>query len=42
LVIYLPKQKILVNADEYNALTAAPTAPLPNPNSYQVNLLNEI
>lgn len=42
LVVYLPKQKILLNADEFNVNAQAPTAPVPNPNGYQVNLLKEI
>jgi glyoxylase-like metal-dependent hydrolase (beta-lactamase superfamily II) len=43
LVAYLPKQKILVEADEYNVLgNPAPTTPAANPNQYQINLLANI
>ena len=43
LIIYLPKQKVLVEADEFNVLgNPAPTTPAPNPNKYQVNLLANI
>jgi len=43
LIVYLPKQKILVEADEYNVLgNPAPTTPAANPNQYQVNLLANI
>lgn len=42
LIVYLPKQKILLNADEFNVAAQAPTAPVPNPNGYQVNLLKEV
>lgn len=42
LIVYLPKQKILLNADEFNVNAQAPTAPVPMPNGYQVNLLKEI
>ncbi len=43
LMAYLPKQKILVEADEYNVLgNPAPTTPAANPNQYQVNLLANI
>ena len=41
LVIYLPKQKILINADEFNVGQPL-SAPLPNPNGYQVNFLKEV
>ncbi|HSP69562.1 MAG TPA: MBL fold metallo-hydrolase [Bryobacteraceae bacterium] len=43
LIAYLPKQKILVEADEYNVLgNPAPTTPAANPNQYQINLLANI
>jgi glyoxylase-like metal-dependent hydrolase (beta-lactamase superfamily II) len=43
LMVYLPKQKVLVEADEFNVLgNPAPTAPAANPNQYQVNLLANI
>ena len=42
LMAYLPKQKILIEADEFNVLNPTPTAPVPNPNQYQVNLLANI
>jgi len=38
----LPKQKVLIEADEFNVLNPIPTAPVPNPNKYQVNLLANI
>lgn len=41
LMAYLPKQKILVEADAYNP--GAPTAPVPNPpNPFTVNLVDNI
>jgi glyoxylase-like metal-dependent hydrolase (beta-lactamase superfamily II) len=42
LMVYLPKQKVLIEADEFNVLNPIPTAPVPNPNKYQVNLLANI
>jgi len=42
LMVYLPKQKALLEADEFNVLNPIPTAPVPNPNQYQVNLLANI
>ena len=42
LIVYLPKQKVLIEADEFNVLNPIPTAPVPNPNQYQVNLLANI
>ncbi len=43
LMVYLPAQKILIEADEYNVLgNPAPTTPAANPNQYQVNLLANI
>jgi glyoxylase-like metal-dependent hydrolase (beta-lactamase superfamily II) len=42
LMAYLPKQKILIEADEFNVLNPIPTAPVPMPNQYQVNLLANI
>jgi len=42
LIVYLPQQKILLNADEFNVGGQAPTAPVDNPNSYQVNLQNQV
>ena len=42
LMAYLPKQKILIEADEFNVLNPVPTAPVANPNQYQVNLLANI
>ncbi|MCU1336163.1 MAG: fold metallo-hydrolase [Bryobacterales bacterium] len=42
LMIYLPAQKTLIEADEFNVLNPIPTAPVPMPNQYQVNLLANI
>jgi glyoxylase-like metal-dependent hydrolase (beta-lactamase superfamily II) len=43
MIAYLPAQKILIEADEYNVLgNPAPTTPAANPNQYQVNLLANI
>ncbi len=43
LMVYLPAQKILIEADEFNVLTnPAPTTPAAMPNQYQVNLLKDI
>jgi glyoxylase-like metal-dependent hydrolase (beta-lactamase superfamily II) len=42
LVVWLPQQKILLNGDEFNVGAAEPTAPVDNPNSYQVNLYNQV
>ncbi|HLH41706.1 MAG TPA: MBL fold metallo-hydrolase [Bryobacteraceae bacterium] len=42
LMIYLPKQKILIEADEFNVPPAPLAAPAPNPNNYQTNLLANI
>jgi hypothetical protein len=42
MMAYLPKQKVLVEADEFNVLNPVPTAPVPMPNQYQVNLLANI
>ncbi len=43
LIVYLPKQKVLIEADEFNVLASpAPTTPATNPNQYQVNLLANI
>jgi hypothetical protein len=42
MVAYLPKQKALIEADEFNVLNPVPTAPVPMPNQYQVNLLANI
>ena len=41
-VVYLPKQKTLIEADEFNVLNPTPTAPVANPNQYQINLLANI
>jgi len=41
LMVYLPKQKVLVEADEFNVLPN-PTVVAANPNQYQVNLLANI
>ena len=41
MVVYLPKQKILINADEFNVGQPL-SAPVANPNQYQVNFLNEV
>jgi glyoxylase-like metal-dependent hydrolase (beta-lactamase superfamily II) len=41
LMIYLPKQKILINADEFNVGQPL-SAPVAMPNSYQVNFLKEV
>ncbi len=43
LIAYLPAQKIVVEADEFNVLgNPAPTTPAANPNQYQINLLANI
>jgi glyoxylase-like metal-dependent hydrolase (beta-lactamase superfamily II) len=42
LMVYLPKQKVLIEADEFNVLNPIPTAPVATPNQYQVNLLANI
>ncbi len=42
MIVYLPKQKILWNTDEFNVNNVAPTAPVDAPNGYQVNLLSEV
>jgi len=43
MMAYLPKQKILIEADEFNVLgNPAPTTPAANPNQYQINLLANI
>ena len=42
LMAYLPAQKTLIEADEFNVLNPIPTAPVANPNQYQVNLLANI
>jgi len=42
LIVYLPKQKILIEADEFNVLNPTPTAPVASPNQYQINLLANI
>ena len=42
LLVWLPQQKILLNGDEFNVNNTAPTAPVDNPNGYQVNLLAQI
>jgi len=42
MMAYLPKQKILIEADEFNVLNPTPTGPVANPNQYQVNLLANI
>jgi glyoxylase-like metal-dependent hydrolase (beta-lactamase superfamily II) len=42
MMAYLPKQKILIEADEFNVLNPTPTAPVANPNQYQINLLANI
>lgn len=43
LMVYLPKQKVLIEADEFNVLgNPAPTAPAEKPNQYQINLLANI
>jgi glyoxylase-like metal-dependent hydrolase (beta-lactamase superfamily II) len=42
MVVYLPKQKVLIEADEFNVLNPTPTAPVPMPNQYQINLLANI
>ncbi len=42
LMVYLPKQKVLIEADEFNVLTPIPTGPVEKPNQYQVNLLANI
>jgi glyoxylase-like metal-dependent hydrolase (beta-lactamase superfamily II) len=42
LMAYLPKQKVLIEADEFNVLNPIPTAPVAMPNKYQVNLLENV
>lgn len=43
LMVYLPKQKALIEADEFNVLgNPAPTTPAAKPNQYQINLLANI
>jgi glyoxylase-like metal-dependent hydrolase (beta-lactamase superfamily II) len=42
LLVYLPKQKILLEADEFNVPGQVATQPAAMPNSYQVNLLAQI
>jgi hypothetical protein len=43
LMVYLPAQKVLIEADEFNVLgNPAPTTPAAMPNQYQVNLLKDI
>lgn len=42
MIVYLPRQKVLYNADEFNVNNVAPTAPVDPPNGYQVNLLSEV
>ncbi|HWY48352.1 MAG TPA: MBL fold metallo-hydrolase, partial [Bryobacteraceae bacterium] len=42
MMAYLPKQKVLIEADEFNVLNPIPTAPVPMPNQYQINLLANI
>ncbi len=42
MMAYLPKQKILIEADEFNVLNPTPTAPVAMPNQYQINLLANI
>jgi len=42
LLVYLPKQKILIEADEFNVPNAVATVPPTPINSYQTNLLAEI
>jgi glyoxylase-like metal-dependent hydrolase (beta-lactamase superfamily II) len=43
LIVYLRKQKVVVEADEFNVLgNPAPTTPAAMPNQYQVNLLANI
>jgi glyoxylase-like metal-dependent hydrolase (beta-lactamase superfamily II) len=42
MMVYLPKQRILIEADEYNVANQPTTAPVEKPNSYQVNLLANV
>jgi glyoxylase-like metal-dependent hydrolase (beta-lactamase superfamily II) len=42
LMAYLPAQKVLIEADEFNVAAQPPTAPVAMPNQYQVNLLKNI
>jgi glyoxylase-like metal-dependent hydrolase (beta-lactamase superfamily II) len=42
LLVYLPKQKLIQESDEFNVNAQAPTAPLPMPNGYQVNLQAQV
>jgi glyoxylase-like metal-dependent hydrolase (beta-lactamase superfamily II) len=41
-IVYLPNQKILIEADEFNVGNAPPTSPAANPNTYQTNLLANV
>ena len=40
--VYLPKQKVLIEADEFNVPNQVATVPAAMPNSYQTNLLANI
>jgi glyoxylase-like metal-dependent hydrolase (beta-lactamase superfamily II) len=42
LIVYLPKQKLIQESDEFNVNAQAPTAPVPMPNGYQVNLQAQV
>jgi glyoxylase-like metal-dependent hydrolase (beta-lactamase superfamily II) len=42
MIVYLPKQKILIEADEFNVPNQVATVPAPMPNSYQTNLLANV
>ncbi len=42
LIVYLPKQKILLEGDEFNVPNQVATAPPAMPNSYQTNLLAQV
>jgi glyoxylase-like metal-dependent hydrolase (beta-lactamase superfamily II) len=42
MMIYLPTQKILIEADEFNVPNQVATAPAAMPNSYQTNLLANV
>jgi len=42
LMIYLPKQKVLLEADEFNVPGQPLTAPAANPNNYQTNLMANV
>jgi glyoxylase-like metal-dependent hydrolase (beta-lactamase superfamily II) len=42
MMVYLPKQKVLIEADEFNVPNQVATTPAAMPNSYQTNLLANV